>query len=78
MTGAGVLLLTCHRDFQCYLCGKKGKGKAFPLQAWTGPWGSWRLKLRISMQSAQEGGKVVSPTHRPSLPPGRIPGTHFC
>jgi hypothetical protein len=25
-----------------------------------------------------EGGKVVSPTHRPSLPPGMIPGTHFC
>jgi hypothetical protein len=23
-----------------------------------------------------EGGKVVSPTHRPSLSPGRIPGTH--
>jgi hypothetical protein len=23
-----------------------GKGKAFPLQAWTGPWGSWRLRLR--------------------------------
>jgi hypothetical protein len=38
-----------------------------------GGWGS-----RISRQSAHEGGKVVSPTHRPSLPPGRIPGTHFC
>jgi hypothetical protein len=36
-------------------------------------WGS-----RISRQSVYEGGKVVSPTHRPSLPPGRIPGTHFC
>ena len=24
------------------------------------------------------GGKVVSPMHRPSLPPGRAPGTHFC
>jgi hypothetical protein len=35
-------------------------------------WGS-----RIFRQSAYEGGKVVSPTHRPSLPPGRIPGTHF-
>jgi len=22
--------------------------------------------------------KVVSPTHRPPLPPGNIPGTHFC
>jgi hypothetical protein len=25
-----------------------------------------------------EGGKVVSPTHQLSLPPGKIPGTHFC
>ena len=25
-----------------------------------------------------EGGKVVSPTHQPYLPPGNIPGTHFC
>jgi hypothetical protein len=33
---------------------------------------------RISRQSAHEGGKVVSPTHRPSLPPGNNPGTHFC
>jgi hypothetical protein len=33
---------------------------------------------RISNQSAYEGGKVVSPTHRQHLPPGNIPGTHFC
>jgi len=26
---------------------------------------------QISRQSAHEGGKVVSPTHRPSLPPGK-------
>ena len=36
-------------------------------------WGS-----RISRQSTHEGGKVVSPTHRLSLPPGNIPGTHLC
>jgi len=30
------------------------------------------------MATAHEGGKVVSPTHRPSLPPRNIPGTHFC
>jgi hypothetical protein len=33
---------------------------------------------QISRQSAHEGGKVVSPTHRPPLPPGNIPGSHFC
>jgi hypothetical protein len=33
---------------------------------------------QISRQSTHEGGKVVSPTHRPPLPPGNIPGTHFC
>jgi len=38
-----------------------------------GGWGS-----QISRQSAHEGGKVVSTTHRPPLPPGNIPGTHFC
>jgi hypothetical protein len=38
-----------------------------------GGWG-----FRISRQSAHEGGKVVNPTHRSSLPPGRFPGTHFC
>jgi hypothetical protein len=32
---------------------------------------------RISIQSAQEGGKVVSPKHQPSLPAGKIPGTHL-
>ena len=38
--------------------------------------GGW--DSQISRQSAHEGGKVVSPKHRPPLPPGNIPGTHFC
>ena len=29
------------------------------------------------MTTAQDGGKVVSLTHRPPLPPGNTPGTHF-
>jgi len=52
------------------------KGKAIPLQAWTGPEDSRRLRLPDF--TTHEGGKVVSPTHRPPLPPGNIPGTHFC
>jgi len=35
------------------------------------------LDSQISRQSAHEGSKVVNPTHRPPLPPGNIPGTHF-
>ena len=34
--------------------------------------------FHISRQWANEGGKVVSRTHRPPLPPGNIAGTHFC
>jgi len=30
------------------------------------------------MATAHDGGKVVSLTHRPPLPPGNAPGTHFC
>ena len=38
-----------------------------------GCWGS-----QIPRQLTHESGKVVSPTHRPSLPPGNTPSTHFC
>ena len=30
------------------------------------------------MTTAQDGGKVVRLTHRPPLPTGNAPGTHFC
>ena len=56
----------------------KGKGKAVPLQAWSGPEGSRNLRFPDFMTTAQDGGKVVSLTHRPPLPPGNTPGTHFC
>ena len=32
----------------------------------------------MSRQSAHKSGKVFSSTHWPPLPPGNIPGTHFC
>ena len=56
----------------------KGKGKAVPLQAWSGSEGSRKLRFTDFMTTVQDGGKVVSLTHRPPLPPGNTPGTHFC
>jgi hypothetical protein len=56
----------------------KNKGKAVPLLAWSGPEGSRKLRFLDFMTTAQDGGKVVSLTHRPPLPPGNTPGTHFC
>ena len=46
-----------------------GKGKAVPLQAWTGSEGSRKLRFPDFVTTAQDGGKVVSLTHRPPLPP---------
>jgi hypothetical protein len=56
----------------------KGKGKAVPLQAWYGPEGSRKLRFPDYMTTAQDGGEVVSLTHRPTLPPGNTPGTPLC
>ena len=56
----------------------KGKGKAVPLQAWSGPEGFRKVSFPDFMSTAQDGGKIVSLTHRPPLSPGNTPGTHFC
>jgi hypothetical protein len=50
-----ALTTECRLHMSAWKYSKKN-GKAIPLQACTGP-------------SAHEGGKVVSPTHRPPLPP---------
>jgi hypothetical protein len=52
--------------------------KAVPLQVWSGPGVSRKLRFLDFITTAQDGGKVVSPTHRPPLPSGNIPGIHFC
>jgi len=46
----------------------EGKAKAVQLQAWSSPEGSRKLRFTDFMTMAQDGGKVVSPTHRPPLP----------
>ena len=57
---------------------KKVKDKSVPLQAWSGPEGSRKLKFSDFTTTAQDGGKVVSLTYRPPLPSGNTPGTRFC
>ena len=47
---------------------KRKKVKAVPLQAWSGPEASSKLRFPDFMTTAQDGGKVVSLTHRPHLP----------
>ena len=69
-------LFTLHFAYRVY------KGKAIPVRSWTDPEGSRRLRFQDFETIGTEGGKVVSLTHRPSLPPtlpsGNIPGTNFC
>jgi len=53
-------------------------GKVVPLQAWSGSEGSRNLRFPDFTTKKQDGGKFVSLTHRPPLPPGNTPGAHFC
>ena len=43
--------------------------KAVPLEAWSGPEGSRKLRFPNLMTTAHDGGKVISLTHLPLLPP---------
>ena len=67
------IILQCNAAMVSYLT-----IKADPLQAWSGPKGSRKLRFPDFMITAQDGGKVVSLKHRPPLPAGNTPGTHFC
>ena len=57
---------------------KYNKGKSVPLQAWREPECSRKLSFQDFVTKAQGGGNFVSLTHRPHLPSGISPGTHFC
>ena len=74
-----VILIAFSLQLWLHACASVlGKGKSIPLQSWSGPEGSRKLRFPDFVTTAQEGGKVVSLTHRPHLPPGNPPGTHFC
>jgi hypothetical protein len=53
------------------------RGKAVPLQVWDDPGCSRKLRFPDFVTTAQDGGRVVSLTHQPHLPPENTPGTHF-
>ena len=62
-------LATATLQYRYCHCAGTGEGKAVPLQAWSGPEGSRKLRFPYFMTTAQDGGKVVRFTHRPPLPP---------
>ena len=62
----------------CKLAVTEIKKNQSPLQAWSDPEGSRKLRFLDFVTTAQDGGKFVSLTHRPPLHPGNTPGTHFC
>ena len=69
-TVAKVWEMCSSRSKICKSGDVKGKCKVFPLQAWTGPRGFGRLRLPDFLDVRHyEGGKVVTLTYRPSLPP---------
>jgi len=72
------VLINCKLEVQLNkVCIYAIKDKAVPFQAWSGPEGSRKLRFPDYITTAQDGGKVVSPTHRPPLHPVNTPGTYF-
>ena len=74
--GPGILCTLVLQD--AIIEGGKGKGKAVPLQAWTGPEGSRNLRFPDIVTTAQDGGRLSALRTGRFLPPGSTPGTHFC
>ena len=74
----GIHCLTLKGNAQKIYINLISKAKAVPLQAWSGPEGSRKLRFPYFMKTVRDGGKVASLTHLAPLPLGNTPGTHFC
>ena len=68
MITRGFANFAISRDLFIVAIAVVNKFAAVPLQAWSGPVGSRKLRLPDFMKTAQDGGKVVGLTHRPPLP----------
>jgi hypothetical protein len=83
---SNVLFFRCHHGpnrgstniTQNLLHNVASKGKAVPLQAWSDPEVSRKLRFPDFMTTTQDGGKIFSLAHWAPLPQGNTPGTHFC
>jgi hypothetical protein len=56
----------------------KGKGKAIPLQPWTGPEGCRSLRFPELDNRHMKVVRLLAIFTGRLYPPGNIPGTHFC
>ena len=67
-----------HCGCEYLLRGSYCKGKAVPLQAWTGPEGSRKLRFPNFVTTAQDGGRLSVLRTGRLYTPGNTPGSHFC
>ena len=74
----GTVQIIVKKGKKCVWNEKRCKGKAVPLQAWSGPEGYRKLRFPDYLRMTQDGGKVVSLTHRPPLQQQNVPRDIVC
>jgi len=73
------IILLCRSDFGSLLHFRlQMKGKAVPLQAWTGPQGSRKLRFSDFVTTAQDGGRLSALRNGRLYPQEKLLVTHFC
>jgi hypothetical protein len=75
---ADVEIFLRHAGLQRRIIKVKVKRKSVPLQAWTGPEGSRRLRFPFQDNWHMKVVRLSALRTSHFYPPGKIPGTHFC